>query len=212
MQSIPEIMSNKKAEIVEKIHSLYHKYGIRSVTMDDVVHELGISKKTLYQYFTDKTELVSAVMDRAYEIRKKEMAAAMKNRKNAIEEMLFYYELQLKMIKDYKPTLLYDLKKYYPEIYEKVTDRKRKHIYESVLYNLKRGKKEGLYRSELDEEILARLNLMRIEGIMSLGIFTLDEITSGEFFREVFTYHMYGIVNDKGRKILEKNIDKLLVK
>ncbi len=138
------------------------------------------------------------------------MERVMKNKKNAIEEMLTYYELQLKMIKDYKPTLLYDLKKYYPGIYDKVTSRKRKNIYDSVLLNLKRGKKEGLYRSELNEEILARLNLMRVEGIMSLGIFTIDEITSGEFFREVFTYHMYGIVNDKGRKLLEKNIDKLL--
>ena len=210
MQSIPDIMNDKKAEIVEKIYSMYHKYGIRSVTMDDVVHELGISKKTLYQYFTDKTELVSAVMERGYQKRKQEMEFSMKDRKNAIEEMLVYYELQLKMIKDYKPTLLYDLKKYYPEIYERVTARKRKHIYESVLLNLKRGKNEGLYRSELNEEILARLNLMRVEGIMSLGIFTLEEITSPEFFREVFTYHMYGIVNDKGRKILEKNIDKLL--
>ena len=138
------------------------------------------------------------------------MNLAMKDKKNAIEEMLAYYELQLKMIRDYKPTLLYDLKKYYPGIFDKVTARKRKHIYESVLSNLKRGKNEGLYRSELDEEILARLHLMRVEGIMSLGILTIDEITSGEFFREVFTYHMYGIVNDKGRKLLEKNIDKFL--
>ena len=203
-------MKDKKSEIVEKIRVLYDRYGIRSVTMDDVVHELGISKKTLYQYFADKTELVSAVMDRVYEIRKKEMDEALKDKKNAIEEMMTYYGLQLKMIKDYKPTLIYDLKKYYPAIYEKVTTRKRKNIYDSVLNNLKRGKSEGLYRSELDEEIIARLNLMRVEATMSSGIFTLEEITSAAFFREVFTYHMYGIVNNKGRQLLDKNIDKLL--
>ncbi|NOX84535.1 MAG: TetR/AcrR family transcriptional regulator [Chlorobi bacterium] len=203
-------MKDKKTEIIEKIHGLYDKYGIRSVTMDDVVHELGISKKTLYQYFADKTELVSAVMDRVYETRKQEIDLAMKGNKNAIEEMLTYYALQLKMIKDYKPTMIYDLKKYYPGIYEKATSRKRKNIYDSVLNNLKRGKKEGLYRSELNEEIVARLNLMRVEATMSSGIFSIEEITSAEFFREVFTYHMYGIVNDNGRKLLEKNIDKLL--
>ncbi len=203
-------MNDKKTEIIEKIHGLYDKYGIRSVTMDDVVHELGISKKTLYQYFADKTELVMAVMDRVYEIRKNDMIKALEGKMNAIEEMITYYDLQIKMIKDYKPTLIYDLKKYYPKIYEKVTKRKRTHIYESVLFNLKRGKDEGLYRPNLNEEIIARLNLMRVEGIMSSGIFSHEEIMTAEFFREVFTYHMYGIVNDKGKKLLEKNIDKFL--
>jgi len=203
-------MNEKRNEIIEKVRELYDKYGIRSVTMDDVVHEMGISKKTLYQYFSDKTELVSAVIDIAFEIRKKEMLNLIEGKKNAIEEMLTYYNLQMKMIKNHKPTVIYDLRKYYPEIYERTTKRKRQHIYESVLLNLKRGKEEGLYRANMNEEILARMNLMRVEAIMSSGIFSHEEIMAPEFFKEVFTYHMYGIVNDNGRKILEQNLDKLI--
>ena len=202
-------MNDKKLEIVKRVWELYREFGIRSVTMDDVVHEMGISKKTLYQYFSDKTELVVAVMDSVYEKRKNEMLEVLLGKENAIEEMLTFYGLQLKMIREHKPTLIYDLKKYYPKIYEKVSRRKRQHIYDSVLQNLKRGKSEGLFRADINEEILARLNLMRIEAIMSSGIFSDEEIVAPYFFKEIFTYHMYGIVNNKGRKILEQNIDKL---
>ncbi len=202
-------MNDKKIEIVKRVWELYREFGIRSVTMDDVVREMGISKKTLYQYFSDKTELVMAVMDSVYEKRKNEMFKVLLGKENAIEEMLTYYGLQLKMIREHKPTLIYDLKKYYPEIHEKVSRRKRQHIYDSVLQNLKRGKSEGLFRADLNEEILARLNLMRIEAIMSSRIFSDEEIVAPYFFKEIFTYHMYGIVNNKGRKILEQNIDKL---
>jgi AcrR family transcriptional regulator len=202
-------MNHKKQEIIEKVKELYNKYGIRSVTMDDVVREIGISKKTLYQYFSDKEELVSAVMDSLFESRKAEINKELESKKNAIEEMLTYYFMQLRMIREYKPTLIYDLKKYYPEIHEKVTIRKRKLIYDSVLENLKRGKKEGLYREDLDEEIIARMNLMRVEAVMTTGIFTMEEIMTPGFFKEVFTYHIFGIVNNKGRNYLEKNIDKL---
>jgi len=202
-------MNDKKLEIVKRVWELYREFGIRSVTMDDVVREMGISKKTLYQYFSDKTELVMAVMDSVYEKRKNEMCEVLLGKENAIEEMLTYYGLQLKMIREHKPTLIYDLKKYYPKIHEKVSVRKRQHIYDSVLQNLKRGKSEGLFRADINEEILARLNLMRIEAIMSSGIFSDEEIVAPYFFKEIWSYHMYGIVNNKGRKILEQNIDKL---
>jgi len=202
-------MNDKKLEIVKRVWELYREFGIRSVTMDDVVHEMGISKKTLYQYFSDKTELVMAVMDNVYNKRKSEMIEVLLGKENAIEEMLTFYGLQLRIIREHTPTLIYDLKKYYPEIHEKVSKRKRQNIYDSVLQNLRRGKSEGLFRADLNEEILARLNLMRIEAIMSSGIFSDEEIIAPHFFKEIFTYHMYGIVNNKGREILEQNIDKL---
>ena len=101
-------MNDKKLEIVKSVWELYREFGIRSVTMDDVVREMGISKKTLYQYFSDKTELVMAVMDSVYEKRKNEMREVLLGKENAIEEMLTYYGLQLKMIREHKPTLIYN--------------------------------------------------------------------------------------------------------
>ena len=200
---------DKRQEIAERACKLYNEYGIRSVTMDDVVRELGISKKTLYQYFNDKSELIRAALDCESQRRFQEHKAAVDKSSNAIDQMLNYYDLQMRMIKEHNPSLSYDLKKYYPEIHNHFLDKKRKGIYESVLANLIQGKSEGLYRDDLNEKIIARLNLMRVEAFINSGIFDHKEIMTPEFFKEMFTYHIYGILNEKGRKILEQNIDKL---
>lgn len=202
-------MGDKRQEIVDKVRSLYHEFGIRSVTMDDVVRELGISKKTLYQYFADKSDLVGAVLDSERNLRMQEYKKAIQGVSNAIEEMLRYYDLQKNMIKDHNPSMMYDLKKYYPKIHNDFLETKRKVIFESVKGNLIRGKAEDIYRTDLNEEIVARLNLMRIEALINIGIFSNEEMMMPNFFTELFKYHMYGIVNENGRKILEQNIDKL---
>ena len=203
-------MNDSKKRIAGKARDLYNEYGVRSVTMDDVVRELGISKKTLYKYFTDKSELISFVLDFDSQERRKEYNEARASASNAIEELLSYYNLQLKMIKRHNPSMSYDLKKYYPDIYKQFIERKRKAIFESVRANIAKGKAEGIYRKEINEEIIAKLNLMRVEAIMSSGIFSHEEIMAPGFFKETFTYHMYGIMNDKGRKILENNIEKFI--
>jgi len=202
-------MSEKRLKIVKKVCELYRQYGIRSVTMDDVVRELGISKKTLYQHFKDKTDMVIAVMEYDFETKNSEYMKCFDSQLNAVEEMISYSLLQLKIIMDHKPTLIYDLKKYYPSVFNHFSKLKREHMSNGLLSNLRRGKKEGLYRADLNEEMIARLNLLRVESMMNTKIFKAEEIMTQDFFKEIIIYHAYGIVNEKGRKILESNIDKL---
>ena len=202
-------MSGRKEEIIAKVRELYSLYGIRSVTMDDVVKEVGISKKTLYQYFNDKSELVAAVIKCDGDMKMEDHDEAVKGRENAIEMMLAFYDFQIRMIKEYNPSLIYDLKKYYPEVHQEFVNNKREIIYENVLTNLVRGKSEGLYRSDMQEEVIAMLNLLRVEAFINSAVIKAEEVLTSEFFKEMFKYHMYGIVSEKGRKILEQNIDKL---
>ena len=202
-------MHARKEEIINQVRELYARYGIRSVTMDDVVREVGISKKTLYQFFKDKSELVAAAIQCETEIKMEEHDEAMKGAANAVEMMLGFYDFQAKMIRDYNPSMIYDLKKYYPEVHKEFVDQKRTMIYENVLANLVQGKSEGLYRKEMDETVIAMLNLLRVEALINSDVAKTGEILTHEFFKEMFTYHMYGIVSEKGREILEKNIDKL---
>lgn len=202
-------MNDKRQEIIDKVMGLFLKFGIRSVTMDDIVREVGISKKTLYQYFTDKSELVLSVIDCDSRIKMKEHEKALKGTSNAIEKMTGFYNFQMNMIKEYNPSMIYDLKKYYPEMHQKFIERKREMIYENVLENLNQGKAEGLYRENLNQEVIAILNLLRVEAIANSEIYTPEELLNKEFFEEMFTYHMYGIVSEEGREILEQNIDKL---
>ncbi len=203
-------MENAPIEYVVKVCELFKTYGIKSVTMDDVARELGISKKTLYQYFKDKSELVGIILQKEFEEKAKQFAEAMDNKANAIEEVFGYFRVQMELLVNHKPSFIYDLKKYYPIHFEEFNKRKTGRMMDSVLKNLKRGKKEGLYRKDLDEEIITKMHIARIESIMSSGLFSFEEIISPLFFSEAFKYHLFGIVSEKGRKILNKNIDNII--
>ncbi len=196
-------MDEKAKNIVERVADLYLQYGIKGVTMDDVARHITISKKTLYQYFKDKKELVWAVLEHGDCEKKIDLSIFEQSNSNAIDDLFNFYNVQVEMIKNHKPAFVYDLKKYYPDIFLHFQKIKHKRILESISTNLSKGKKEGLYRSDINEDILSRLSLMRIEGIMNSGIFRVEEIVSTELFYEIFKYNIYGIVSDKGRKMLD---------
>lgn len=196
-------------EYISKVCDMFKNYGIRSVTMDDVARELGISKKTLYLHFKDKADLVGIILNREFKEKSDEFAAAMANNDNAIEELFEYYKVQIKLLTDQKPNFIYDLKKYYPAHFDKFRKKKKDKMIESVIKNLKRGKKEGLFRKNLNEDIVTRIHIARMESIMTSGLFTFEELISPVFFSEAFKYHIYAIVSDKGREIINKNIDKI---
>ena len=202
-------MKERREEIAEKVSKLYRNYGIKSVTMDDVAHHLGISKKTLYAHFSDKEDLVKGVMESIARNKSVDLSVPQKMTVNAIEELFFYYKVQVQMIRDHKPSFVYDLKKYYPDLYKQFQEAKKKRILDSVQDNLIKGKREGLYRDDLDESVIARINMMRIEGIMNSGTFSFEEMISPDFFSEIFKYHVYGIVSDKGHKLFEQELIKL---
>jgi TetR/AcrR family transcriptional regulator, cholesterol catabolism regulator len=195
--------------ILLKVRELYMKYGIKSITMDDVARELGISKKTLYLYVTDKEDLVGKFIDTEIELRKKQICNCFRIGYNAIEELFEISVFMNKMIRDQNPATDYDLKKYYPQHYQKIVKTKREGIYSYILLNLKKGIKEGLYRKDLNEEIIAKLYLSRSENIHSNELFTVEEFTSVKLFIELLNYHVRGIATEKGISVLENKILEL---
>jgi len=202
----------EKLEIAQKMCKLYKSYGIKSITMDDAARHLGISKKTLYAHFSDKTDLVKESVSEEIKTKQKNFAVYSKNKSNALEELLAYYKIQVKMIFDYKPNFIYDLKKYYPEIYSTYVNVKREKILSSVEQNILKGVAEGLFRPDFDANVISRLTLMRIEGMIHSGIFTIDEMISPKVFTEIFIYHVYGIVTDKGRLYFENHKKELTLR
>lgn len=200
-------MNQKMKDIVEKVSAMYFEYGIRGVTMDDVAHKLAISKKTLYEYFKDKEELVSAVLENGREEWDTLFCSFDNKGASAIDEILHFYDIQGKMIKSNKPAFIYDLRKYYPEIYARFHKIKQELILDNFISNLKKGKKEGLYRNDINVEIISRLNLMRFESILSKEYFSFDEFDFTELFTEIFKYHIYGITTEEGKKIVEQKFN-----
>jgi transcriptional regulator with XRE-family HTH domain len=202
-------MNDELKNILLKVRELYMKYGIKSITMDDVARELGISKKTLYQYVSDKDDLVGKFIDNEILMRQSEICKCFGIGYNAIEELFEISIFMNKMMKDQNPATEYDLKKYYPLHYQKTVKARREGIYEYILLNLKKGIKEGLYREEMNKEIIAKLYLSRIEDSHINELFTKEEFASMRLFVEILTYHVRGIATEKGIIVLENKIKEI---
>jgi len=202
-------MNEELKNILLKVRGLYTKYGIKSITMDDVASELGISKKTLYQYITDKDDLVGKFIDNEIAHRHEEICKCFSTHFNAIEELFEISIFMNKFMKDQNPATEHDLKKYYPHHYVKTVKARRERIFNYILMNLKKGKEEGLYRAELNEDIIAKLYISRVESIHLNDLFTVEEFTSVKLFMELLVYHVRGIASEKGIAVLEKKINEL---
>jgi hypothetical protein len=114
-----------------------------------------------------------------------------------------------KIMRDQNPATDYDLKKYYPHHYEKIVKTRKEGIFEYLLLNIKKGKKEGLYREDLNEEIITKLYLSRLGNSQFNELFTAEEFTSIKLFVELLNYHVRGIATEKGIIVLEKKINEL---
>ncbi|MEA1878655.1 MAG: TetR/AcrR family transcriptional regulator [Bacteroidota bacterium] len=199
-------MDDKLKNILTLVYELYNKFGIKSITMDDVARELGISKKTLYQHVKDKADLVEKAMMQNTLKYRTNIKAIVKKNTNAIVELLEVNAYMNEMMQERNPSLQYDLKKYYPDIHNRLMKDTRQRMYESIRGNLLKGQKEGIYREEMDIEIICKLHLSRMEYKYSSVSFTPEELHSPAVLREIFLYHLHGITNEKGVQLLNEKL------
>jgi AcrR family transcriptional regulator len=201
-------MEQRPESILLRVSRMYRRYGIKSVTMDDVARHLGISKKTLYGHYRDKEDLVKKVLMKEHEHQLELFTGIETRGLNAIEEFFEAYKLFKDMFREYHPSMEYDLRKYYPDLYFRVREIRRKRIYESSYRNMNKGKKEGLYRTDLNARIIAKLHVLRIETLFDTDLFTLEEMTTFKVFHEIFMYHLNGIMSAEGRSFLARNVKR----
>ena len=193
--------------ILEKVLALFKRYGTRSVTMDDIARELGVSKKTLYQEFTDKDDLINRVIDYDMEQSKGFLEEVRQSDSNAVQE-LFIVNRRMHSVRTlYSPTFYFDLKRNNPEIYNRWIQDKRSNMYTVITTNLRKGKQEGIYRAEIDEHIIGRLHIARLEMLEANEIIEEQERLSKDFIQEVFIYHLHGICNEQGLKLIARERD-----
>jgi len=195
-------------EILQKVTELYMKFGIKSVTMNDVARELGVSKKTLYNCVKDKEELVKKVIDAKNKKLAERIKEIFESNMNAIEVTLAVSNFISNHVKRMPPTVEYDLKKYYPKIYKEQNELSRANMNNAIVANMKRGIEEGLFRKNLIPEIIAKIQIHRMEASKDEFFSEFENYTIDELFKEVITYHLRGICSPKGLEFLEKNIDK----
>jgi len=190
--------------IIIKVGELYRQYGIKSVTMDDVSRHLGISKKTLYSHVKDKRELVELTIKAQLDQHKQmEEDLRIKNL-GALDELQVVYHVAREVLRGMNPSYQYDLRKYYPFLCDKLMGFKKDHLYNKIKDNLIKGKEEGIYRAELDEEVIARMHAAQQMSLSNSSNEDLLYFSGQRIFEELFIYHVNAILNNNGRELLKQ--------
>ncbi len=196
-------MNEQQEKWLRRVSELFMRYGIKSVTMDDVARELGISKKTLYLFVESKDDLVVKVLERHIETEKEECIRIDASSENAVEEMLLVIQSNSEQVKKMKSNIVYDLQKYHREAWEKMQAFQQGFLYNIIKANLERGIKEGLYRDDLNVEIITRLHLSQTFTLFDESYFPPELCPRELLFNEYLKQYLRGILSEKGLQVLK---------
>jgi len=194
-----------KDKILKGAESLFMKYGVRSISMDDIARHLSVSKKTLYQHFADKEDIVIQVCQSHMENNWKKFEAVRQRATNAIDELAML-SVQLKHdLEEMNPALLFDLQKYHPKAWAVWEKYKGVCVNDTMKRNLEQGIQEGYYRPEINAEILGIARMCLAEIAFDEKVFPQDRFKFSEVQMQLFEQFVYGIVTtEKGRKLYQK--------
>ena len=201
-------MTEQEQKVLNQAEALFMRVGIKSVTMQDLSRELGISKKTLYQYVDNKADLVLKIIFNHAQQEIEQINTITASSKNAIDEMLGIARFGIEQISAISPTAIYDIKKYYRKSWEVIEKLHQEHTYDIIVENFKRGVEEELYRNDFDADIVAKLYAAQTFLLVEETLFPLRKYDKKHLMNEFIKYHLYGIVSPKGKKLLEKYLSK----
>ncbi|MEY3433464.1 MAG: hypothetical protein RL131_1400 [Bacteroidota bacterium] len=179
------------------------KLGLRSVSMDDISTQLAISKKTLYQHFTDKDELVDTVLQSEIGRMQKETIECMVHAENAIQEVTNTMEMVIKHFTHMNPVIIFDLQKYHFNSFGKFMDHKNKFILDIISKNLIRGIEEGVYRSDINVDVLAKFRLESMMIAFNIDLFPNEKYNLAEVSVAIIENFLYGVATEKGFQLIE---------
>jgi len=195
--------------ILTKAENLFFKYGLKSISMDDLSRELGISKKTLYQSVENKKDLILKVFQNHGQ---KEFEAIIRIREeaqDAVDEMIGVAQYVIPTLRKITPTIIFDLQKYYNDVWSFMENFHQTHVSDFIKENIKRGKGEGIYREEVNADIISKLYVGKTMMLIDEDVFPLRDYNKENLLKEHMKYHIRGIATPKGLKLLEKHFKKL---
>ncbi|WP_298923024.1 TetR/AcrR family transcriptional regulator [uncultured Allomuricauda sp.] len=196
-----------REKILHRATELFLNLGFKSVTMDDLANEMGISKKTIYSHFENKTKLVEeSTLDLFWFISNgiDEIVAL---QKNPIEELYEIKRFVMHHLKDEKSSPQYQLQKYYPRIHDTLKKKQFDVMQDCVVDNIKRGVDLGIYRDNLNIQFVSRIYFSGVISIKDNGLFPMTIFSNKQLEDDYLEYHIRGIVTPKGRKVLNSIIN-----
>ena len=193
-----------KERIIAQTYDLFMRYGIRSVSMDDIAYHLAISKKTIYQYYEDKDALVEGVLDIELKRNYEDCANNKQKKLNSIHEFFLSMDSMKEMFKQLNPTIVHDIQKYHPKCFKKLHQHKDNFFYNMIKDNLELGIQEGLYRPEINIDILTKFHLETFFITTNTDLFPVSKYNLTQVSQEVLENFLYGIATAKGIEKIEK--------
>jgi len=190
--------------IVTKAHELFMRFGIRSISMDEIASNLGISKKTIYHSFKDKDALVDGVLEIEMNRMECDCSKTKEVCENAVHEIFLALEIMEELFAGFNPSILFDLEKYHPESYKRFTDHHNSYLYETISENLVRGIKEGLYRVEINIDIISKFRIGSMFLIFNMNYFPHGSYSLPQLGAEITDNFLHGLVTEKGREQISK--------
>ncbi len=191
-------MEELKLKILTAAENLFRKFGTRSITMDEIASNLGISKKTIYQTFKDKNEIIFDMMKKHSQYENEILNKAGENVQDALEEVSRISQYMITELKNLNPNFIYDLRKYHREAWDSYQKVRQTMMVEKISVNIQRGMQEGLYMADLNIEILVRMRLGHFLLILNEEIFPADKFSLLELHLFFLDHFLRGIVTPLG--------------
>ena len=200
LQHIMEI----KDRIKQKADELFRTYGIKSVTMAEIASRLGVSKKTIYQTFSDKDELVDHVVGDLLATTQMCCLTDKQKATNAVHEIFLAMEMVQQMFENMNPVILYDIERNHPATFQKFLQHKNKFLLQVLKENIERGKKEELYRNDINTDVIARIRLETMLLPFNPEIFPKNKFNLAELQQQLIEHFLFGVATIKGHKLILK--------
>lgn len=203
-----EMKDNNTSELIkEKARKLFFAYGLKSVSMDNIANECGISKKAIYQFFEDKNDIVDTVVDDLIRSHDHLFKTAHSTSKDAIDEVLKQDAGFLSVCEGIRPSFLYELENFFPNSWDRLEQYKLK-IQKQIIDNIHRGTKEGLYRENINSKLNSDLRLHQEVNLLKPNFLTSLNLSVKQLADEFTGLYLHAICTEKGKKLLEKYLEK----
>lgn len=195
-----------KEEIVKTAADMFLTFGFKSVTMDDIANKMGISKKTIYAHFSTKTKLVEASTFFVLETLEEGIEKVRGQQLGAIEELLEMKRFVMRYLKDERSSPQFQLRKYYPKIFEELQGNHLETMHNGVKKNLIKGIEEGLYRPNLQVDFISKIYFLGMNGIKDKRLFPDEDYPGTDLTKNYLEYHLRAIITKKGLTELKRHL------
>lgn len=190
-----------------RIEDIFTRYGVRSVTMDDISNHLGISKKTLYQKIPNKDILICEVVKNYIRKKQRMIEETISRSANAIDENLLLMELSAQQFKRLNPAAIFELQKYHHQAWSLIHEHLTQTMMNLIVKNLERGQSEGLFREDFDPAVIAKFHLISSSGLFDPDWFDEESHEKSDIICQHIYHFLFGVVSPKGLTYLKNKIN-----